>query len=154
MICKDEPFWQISLESPVTAKTCEPLVKYINTSGIYKQSHSQTFVLARLRRRLLWAKFSFVVIVVVNFIILSFQEPHIWFANFNQILHKTSLTGVKKFSDYSKGDNSKKAKICRRHFKVFFTTTGPISTKLGTTHPWVNGVQVCSKKAKLVFKER
>ena len=28
----------------------------------------------------------------------------------------------------------------------FSRTTGPISTKLGTTHPWVKGIQVCSKE--------
>jgi hypothetical protein len=28
----------------------------------------------------------------------------------------------------------------------FFRTTGPILTRLGTNHPWVKGIQVCSKE--------
>ena len=32
------------------------------------------------------------------------------------------------------------------HFKIFFSrTTEPISTRLGTNHPWVKGIQVCTK---------
>ena len=30
-------------------------------------------------------------------------------------------------------------------------TNGPISTKLGTKHPWVKGSQVCSNKGPLPF---
>jgi hypothetical protein len=33
------------------------------------------------------------------------------------------------------------------HLKIFFSrTTGPILTRLGTYHPWVKGIQVCSKE--------
>ena len=31
--------------------------------------------------------------------------------------------------------------------KIFLSrTTGPISTKLGTKHPWMKGIQVCSNE--------
>ena len=34
-----------------------------------------------------------------------------------------------------------------RFLKIFFSrTTEPISTKLGTKHPWVKGIQVCSNE--------
>ena len=36
-------------------------------------------------------------------------------------------------------------------FDFFSRTTGPISTKLGTKHPWVNGIQFCSKKNHLIL---
>jgi hypothetical protein len=33
------------------------------------------------------------------------------------------------------------------HLKiVFFRTTGTISTRLGTNHPWVEGIYVCSNE--------
>ena len=32
------------------------------------------------------------------------------------------------------------------HIFIFSRTTGPISTKLGTKHPWVKGIQVCSNE--------
>ena len=36
------------------------------------------------------------------------------------------------------------AKIYWSYLKIFFSrTTGPISTKLGTEHHWVKGIQVC-----------
>mgnify|MGYP003685767591 CR=1 FL=1 len=36
-------------------------------------------------------------------------------------------------------------KIHWRNLKIFFSrTTGPISTKLSTKHPWMMGIQVCS----------
>jgi hypothetical protein len=31
-------------------------------------------------------------------------------------------------------------------FDFFSRTTGPILTGLGTNHPWVKGIQVCSKE--------
>jgi hypothetical protein len=46
-----------------------------------------------------------------------------------------------------RGDNSKRVKIHGKFLKIFFSRiTGPILTRLGTTHPWVKGVQVCSKE--------
>jgi hypothetical protein len=46
-----------------------------------------------------------------------------------------------------RGDNSKKVKIHSKFLKIFFfRTNGPNSMKLGTNHPWVKGIQVCSNK--------
>ena len=38
------------------------------------------------------------------------------------------------------------ARLCFHICIFFFRTTGPISTKLGTRHPWVKGIQVCSNE--------
>jgi hypothetical protein len=32
------------------------------------------------------------------------------------------------------------------HLKIFSRTTEPILTRLGTKHPWVKGIQVCSNE--------
>jgi hypothetical protein len=46
-----------------------------------------------------------------------------------------------------RGDNYKNVKMGRGHLKIFFSrTTGPILTKLGTNHPWGEGIQVCSNE--------
>jgi hypothetical protein len=38
-------------------------------------------------------------------------------------------------------DNHKNVKMWWGHLKIFFSrTTGPISTTLGTNHPWVEGI--------------
>ena len=48
---------------------------------------------------------------------------------------------------FPRGDNYQIAKIHWRNLKIFFSwTTGLISTKLGTMHPWVKGIQVCSNE--------
>ena len=48
---------------------------------------------------------------------------------------------------FPRGDNCKIVKLHWQHFKIFFSRTdGPISTKLGTYHPWVKGIQVCSNE--------
>ena len=37
--------------------------------------------------------------------------------------------------------------VCKLHIFIFFSrTTGPISTKVDTKHPWVMGIQVCSNE--------
>ena len=36
-------------------------------------------------------------------------------------------------------------------FSSFSPTTGSISTKLGTKHPWVKGIQVCSNEGPCPF---
>ena len=44
---------------------------------------------------------------------------------------------------FSRGDDKEIAKIHWRSLKIhFLRTTGPISTKLGTKHPWVMGNHV------------
>ena len=71
--------------------------------------------------------------------------------NFNQTWHKASLgEGDSVCSNegprpFPRGDNYEIVKIHWRNWKIFFSrTTEPISTKLGTKHPWVKWIQVCS----------
>ena len=46
-----------------------------------------------------------------------------------------------------RGDNWEIIKINWQLLKIFFSgTTGPNSTKLGTEHPWVKEIQICSNK--------
>ena len=37
-------------------------------------------------------------------------------------------------------------------FKIFSRTTGPISTKFGTKHPWVKGIQIYSNEGPRPFQ--
>jgi hypothetical protein len=41
-------------------------------------------------------------------------------------------------------DNHKNVKMGRCHLKIFPRTNGPILTKLGTNHLWVEGIHVFS----------
>ena len=53
-----------------------------------------------------------------------------------------------------RGDNYEIAKIYWRNKKnpAFFSRTkGTISTELGTKHPWVKGIQVCSNEGHCLF---
>ena len=53
---------------------------------------------------------------------------------------------------FPRGDNNEIAKIHWRNSKIFFSRTNePISTKLGTKHPWVKGIQVCSNEGPCSF---
>ena len=53
---------------------------------------------------------------------------------------------------FPRGDNYEIAKINWRNLKIFFSrTTGPISTKLGTTHSLLNGIWFYSKKNNLIL---
>jgi hypothetical protein len=45
-----------------------------------------------------------------------------------------------------RGDNHKNVKMGWVHLKIFSRTTGLILTRLGKNHPWVKGIQVCSKE--------
>ena len=60
------------------------------------------------------------------------------------------VMGIQVYSNewpcpFPRGDNKEIAKIHWQTLKIFFLrTTGPISTKLGTKHSWVMGIQVCS----------
>jgi hypothetical protein len=46
-----------------------------------------------------------------------------------------------------RGGNSRRVKILRFFFKIFFSRTSRTqSIKLGTNYPWVKGIQVCSNK--------
>jgi hypothetical protein len=43
--------------------------------------------------------------------------------------------------------------VHKKYFKIFFSrTTGPNSIKLGTNHPWVKGIQVCSNEGPGLFQ--
>jgi hypothetical protein len=45
-----------------------------------------------------------------------------------------------------RGDNHKNVKMGWGHLKIFFRTTWPILTRLGTNHFWVKRIQDCSKE--------
>ena len=45
-----------------------------------------------------------------------------------------------------RGDNYKLGKICWQNLKIFSRTIVPNLIKLGTKHPWVKGIKVCSGK--------
>ena len=54
---------------------------------------------------------------------------------------------------FPREDNYEIAKIHWRILKfIFIRTTVPISTKLGTNHLWVKGIQVCSNKRPCPFQ--
>jgi hypothetical protein len=47
----------------------------------------------------------------------------------------------------TRGNNSKRVKIHRQFFKIFFSRTSrPNSIKLGTNYLWAKGIEVCSNK--------
>ena len=53
---------------------------------------------------------------------------------------------------FPRGDNKEIAQIHLQTLKIFFLrTTGPISTKLSTKHPWVMGTHVCSNEETCPF---
>jgi hypothetical protein len=62
------------------------------------------------------------------------------------------VKGIQVFSNkgpgpFQRGNNHKNVKMGLGHLKIFFSrTTGPILTRLGTNHPWVKGIQICSKE--------
>ena len=75
-------------------------------------------------------------------------------ANFNQTWQNASWgEGDSSWHrPYPREDNYEIAKKHWRNQKIFFSRIiAPISTKLGTKHPWVNGIQVCSKKNHLIL---
>jgi hypothetical protein len=78
-------------------------------------------------------------------------------AKFNQTWYKLSLgmcwvKGIQVCSNkgpgrLQRGDNHNSVKIGWSHLKILFSrTTGPILTRLGTKHPCLKGIQVCSKE--------
>ena len=64
------------------------------------------------------------------------------------------VKGIQVYSNegpcpFPRGDNYmyEKAKIHRlNEKKIFSRTTGSISTKLSTMHPWIKGIQICFKE--------
>ena len=88
----------------------------------------------------------------VNFSHFHLLLQNRW-TNFNQTWHKASLgEGIHVNSNegsrrFPRGDNNEIAKIHWRNLKFFFSrTTEPMSTKLGTKHPWMIEIQVCSNE--------
>ena len=83
----------------------------------------------------------------VNFSHFHLLLQNHW-ANFNQTWHKYlylwmgfKFAKLKRPHLFPRGYNNEIAKIHWWNLKIFFTrTTGPISTKLGTMHPWMKGV--------------
>ena len=67
------------------------------------------------------------------------------------------MKGIQVCSDESpfpfpRGDNYEIGKIQLQNLKIFYSrTTGPISTKLGTKHPWVKGIQVYTNEVLSLF---
>ena len=79
-------------------------------------------------------------------------------ANFNQTWNKAYLIegnlGFFKWRahPFPRGDNYEIVKIHWRNKKIFFSrNTEPISTKHGSKHPWVEGIQVCSNEGPRPF---
>ena len=77
-------------------------------------------------------------------------------ANFNLAQSILGWKGLKFFNEgscfFPRGDNYKIVIIHWRNLKISsFRTTGLISTKLGTKHPWVKGIQVCSNEGPCLF---
>ena len=71
------------------------------------------------------------------------------------LVMKIQVSSNKGLRPFPKGDNYKKLKIHLRNLKIFFSrNTGPISTKLGTKHPWVMKIQVfLQMKGSALFRE-
>ena len=52
-----------------------------------------------------------------------------------------------RFSDQNLSVDRRRRHCCIFHIFIFFSrTSGQISTKLGTKHPYVKGIQVCSNE--------
>ena len=62
---------------------------------------------------------------------------------------ETNNSRVAAGSMRSKEHPSRVHATCR----IFFRTTGPIWTKLGTKHPWVTGIEVCLHKGPCIFSK-
>ena len=105
------------------------------------------YVLAHLRRRLKWA----LSVARRNyrcrklFTYLSSTKP---LGQFQPYLAQNILTWLDLcWLTFSKGNDSKIAIMIHRHLKVFFfRTTWPNSNELGTKHPCVKWIQVCSNE--------
>ena len=67
------------------------------------------------------------------------------------------VKGIQVCSDegprpFPRGDNSEIVNLYLKFLKIFFSiTTGPIWTKLGTKHSWVEGIQFCSNEGARPF---
>ena len=126
--------------------------------------------LAQLNRRLKWGflikicSLSIVVFVVVVVVVVNFSHFHLLLqnhrSNFNQTWHFL-VKGIQVCSNegprlFLRGDNYQIAKKqWRNSIIIFFSwTTRPISTKLGTLHSWVKGIQVPSNEGLRPFLKK
>ena len=113
---------------------------------------------------LFWLKFSIVhcpLSVVVVILLVNFSHFYLllhW-TNFNQTWHKASFVARDsslfkwRVHPFPRGDNYQIAKIHWRNLITSFSrTTEPILTKLGTMHPWVKGIEVCSNRGPCLFQ--
>jgi hypothetical protein len=66
------------------------------------------------------------------------------------VFSSPELKAKVSFSDHllSGVSLSVRLSVCKHFyiFDFFSRTTGPILTRVGTNHPWVKGIQVCSKE--------
>jgi hypothetical protein len=59
----------------------------------------------------------------------------------------SQVYSIKGPGPLQRGDNHKNVKMGLGHLKIFFSRTiGLMLTRLGTSHCWVKGIQVCSKE--------
>ena len=77
-------------------------------------------------------------------ILTKFSTKHPW-------VMKTQVCSNEVPCPFLKVDNYKIGKIHWQIWKIFFRTTCPISTKLGTMSPWVMSIQVCSNEEPNLF---
>ena len=66
----------------------------------------------------------------------------------------THVCSNESLCPFPKGNNNKIARLHWQNKKKFFSrTTGQITTKLGTKHPWVKGIQVYPKWRVICFSK-
>ena len=104
-------------------------------------------------------KWAFLMACCLSFVCPSVNFSHFqrllhnhW-ANFDQTYHKAFLGGgdsnLFKWGPrpFPMGDNSEIVKLYWKYLKIFFSrTTGPIFTKHGTKHPWMEEIHVYSNE--------
>ena len=69
-------------------------------------------------------------------------------------LKLTWAEGSSELSDWNLSVVHRRYRRCRKLFYIFMFfsgTTGQISTKLGTMHPWVEGIRVCWNEGPRLF---
>ena len=97
------------------------------------------------------------VVVVVNFSHFRLLLQNHWASSTKLGTMHPWVKGIQVCSiegpcPFPRGDNYEIAKIHWKNLKIFFSkTTEPISTKLGTMHPWVKGIQFCSNEGPRTF---
>ena len=81
-----------------------------------------------------------------------------YWTNFNQTWHRASFFGGDsslfkwRTTPFFRGDKSEIISFYSKKIKIFFSRTPwTIWTKLGTKHPWVHGIQVCSNEGPRLF---